>query len=136
MQGLSAFITPPVPIPASVRMALAAQLTPHETAALDRLAERTLDLLSAALQGYSETPPLTPTNPGAITATVEQAYDEGGALTINYFSPARGAVTTRQVEPIRLYERNGVRYIEAWCGNDDDTRTFRLDRIMQVAANA
>lgn len=61
------------------------------------------------------------------------AYDRRVALTVEYFSPARGERVVRTIEPVMLFERNGATYVEAWCHLDDDIRTFRLDRILRVS---
>ena len=53
-----------------------------------------------------------------------------------YYSPAQGVETTRTIEPVLLYERNGAAYVEAWCQLDGDTRTFRADRIMRIVEQA
>ena len=71
-------------------------------------------------------------DPAAIRTAVQLAYAERGALTIQYFSPNSGETTTRTIEPVMLYSRNGAEYVEAWCQREDDTRTFRLDRILRV----
>lgn len=72
--------------------------------------------------------------PESIAAAVQQAYQSRGSLTIDYYSPYRGEHTTRTIEPISCYTQSGSAYVEAWCQLENDTRTFRLDRILRVHA--
>jgi proteasome accessory factor C len=71
-------------------------------------------------------------DPAGIQKAVQSAYEQRGAITIEYFSPARGEKTVRTIEPIMLYTRGDVQYVEAWCRLDGDTRTFRVDRILRI----
>ncbi|MBK9750820.1 MAG: hypothetical protein IPO91_29215 [Chloroflexi bacterium] len=109
LQGLGAKVSLPATIPDAVRRWLADQLPAQQVTALDQLAARTTDAFAQALDGHTEPPPITPDNPDDICAALQQAYNFGQAVTIDYFSPARGAVTTRCIEPICWYERGARR---------------------------
>jgi hypothetical protein len=77
--------------------------------------------------------PIAQGDPDAIRAAVERAYTEQTPLTIEYFSPAQGVPTRRTITPLQPIHWNGqVGYVLAHCQLDDDTRTFRLDRILRV----
>ncbi len=63
----------------------------------------------------------------------ERAYRENRALTLDYFSPARGELTRRTLEPVvPPLERGGLWYVEAWCQSEAAERTFRLDRVVRL----
>lgn len=140
-QGLADFVPMPLTIPASAREAVSvcAQADVGRSGgttssdALNEMASRVLNALARAVQGEVAAPPVESEAPAAIRAALRQAYESGQRVVVDYFSPARGAVTTRQIEPLRWYERGGATYIEAWCGLENDARTFRLDRVLRVA---
>lgn len=132
-QKLGAFVPQNIAIPGAARAWLTAQLPNGEADRLETESEILIDRLAQIIQGKNISPPMIQQeNPTNIRAAVQSVYEERGALTIEYFSPVRGERTIRTIEPVMLYERNGAEYIEAWCRLDDDTRTFRLDRILRV----
>ncbi len=51
------------------------------------------------------------------------------ALALRYFTAARDEVTERTVDPLRVFEIDGVSYLEAWCRRAEGMRVFRVDRI-------
>jgi len=68
---------------------------------------------------------------GSVFADVDRAIAERRRLRIRYYSPARDALTEREVDPIRLFAV-GHTYFEAWCRLSEDRRTFRLDRVAEI----
>ncbi|WP_153503734.1 helix-turn-helix transcriptional regulator [Cumulibacter manganitolerans] len=56
------------------------------------------------------------------------------AVRIDYWTASRDEVGSRVVDPIRLFRVDGVDYLEAWCRRAEAVRTFRLDRIGDLAA--
>lgn len=51
------------------------------------------------------------------------------AVRIDYWTASRDEVSTRIVDPIRVFRVDGLDYLEAWCRRAEAVRTFRLDRI-------
>jgi proteasome accessory factor C len=68
---------------------------------------------------------------GSVFATVDRAITERRRLWMRYYSPARDALTEREVDPIRLFAV-GHTYFEGWCRLSEDRRTFRLDRVEEI----
>ena len=69
------------------------------------------------------------------TANLErlrEAVDEGEQLEIDYYSYARDEMTTRVVDPTRLFHAFGEWYLAAFCHRADDERLFRVDRIRKI----
>src|SRR5439155_15003850 len=62
-------------------------------------------------------------------AEVRHALDQGRALHLSYYSPAREQATERDVDPVQLRSVEGRWYLEAWCRLAEGMRLFRLDRI-------
>lgn len=69
-----------------------------------------------------------------VVATVADALAAGRRLRMTYWVPARDESTERDVDPIRMFTSDGVPYLVGWCRRVDDVRTFRLDRVLEVAA--
>jgi len=132
-QKLGAFVSQEIRIPGAAREWLTQQLPVGSADSLEAESQTLVDRLAQAVRGHSVSPAvIQQQDPTAVRTAVQSAYEQRGALTIEYFSPARGEKTTRTIEPVMLYERNGAEYVEAWCRLDDATRTFRLDRILKV----
>jgi proteasome accessory factor C len=64
---------------------------------------------------------------------VRAALDQGRALHLSYYVPARDETTERDVDPMRLLVVEGRTYLEAWCRRVEGVRLFRLDRVADVA---
>lgn len=132
-QKLGAFVSQDIFIPGAARDWLTNQLPPSSADGLEVQSEALIDRLAQTIRGKFTPPPIIqPENSNAVRTAVQSAYEQHGALTIEYFSPARGEKTVRTIEPVMLYDRNGAAYVEAWCRLDEDTRTFRVDRILRI----
>lgn len=135
-QKLGAFVSQNITIPGAVRTWLTQQLPAGSADSLEAEGNILIDRLAQSIRGHSPSPAvIRQTDLPAIRSAVQSAYEQRESLTIEYFSPARGEKTIRTIEPVMLYERNGAEYVEAWCRLDDDTRTFRIDRILKVIAD-
>jgi hypothetical protein len=135
-QKLGSLVSQDIPIPGAAREWLTRQLPAGSADSLENESSILMDRLVQTVRGHSTSlAVIQQEDPASVRTAVQSAYEQRGALTIEYFSPARGEKTTRTIEPVMLYERNGDEYVEAWCRLDDDTRTFRLDRILRVIAN-
>lgn len=64
-----------------------------------------------------------------VVDTVTNALADGHRLRLDYLTASRDAVTTREVDPQRIFSRDGQTYLEGYCLLADDVRFFRLDRI-------
>lgn len=64
-----------------------------------------------------------------VLGAVRRALGAGRRLEIVYTTASRDAVSTRQVDPIATFVREGHEYLDAWCHTARGQRFFRLDRI-------
>jgi proteasome accessory factor C len=53
-------------------------------------------------------------------------------LDLDYFSYSRDEMTTRRVDPERVFHALGAWYLAAYCHRAEDERLFRVDRIRAV----
>ncbi|MFI5085350.1 MAG: helix-turn-helix transcriptional regulator [Actinomycetales bacterium] len=60
---------------------------------------------------------------------LQRAAATGGLVRLDYFVRGRGELTTRTVEPRRVFGLDSVWYVEAWCRSAGGLRNFRLDNI-------
>jgi proteasome accessory factor C len=69
----------------------------------------------------------------AVRDDVDRALRDHRELTIEYASATSDEVTTRTIQPQRLFTVDGVSYLEAHCLMAGALRTFRLDRVRTSA---
>lgn len=62
----------------------------------------------------------------------EQAVREHRRLHVTYLVPGRDETTERDVDPMRVVGLDGRWYLEGWCHRAQDTRLFRIDRIVDL----
>lgn len=67
--------------------------------------------------------------------TLAEALDARGEVLMRYVD-ARGQETERWIRPFRVREQRGRLYLIAHCYRADGLRTFRLDRIVALIAEA
>lgn len=67
-----------------------------------------------------------------VAATVRQALRDSRAVTIEYYSASRDALSARVVDPIRVVLVGDHSYLEAWCRQAEGVRLFRFDRIVDA----
>lgn len=60
------------------------------------------------------------------------AVAEHQRVEIDYYSFARDEMTTREVDPWRVFHAFGAWYLAAWCHRAGDERLFRVDRVSGV----
>jgi len=68
-------------------------------------------------------------------AHLERLQEAAGAaeqVEIDYFSFARDEMTTRVVDPWRVFHAFGAWYLAAWCHRAGAERLFRVDRVRAV----
>ncbi|GAB2794359.1 helix-turn-helix transcriptional regulator [Streptomyces sp. NPDC054796] len=99
----------------------------------DALRRATAKLEEAAGEsaGASSRLSVTFESEGGVFAAVDRALAERRRLWIRYYSPARDELTSREIDPIRLFAV-GHTYVEAWCRLSEARRTFRLDRVAEI----
>lgn len=68
----------------------------------------------------------------ATLAEVQRAIADQARLRLEYLVPHRDEITSREVDPVRVFSRDNIWYLEAWCLNADAVRIFRLDRIRSL----
>lgn len=84
-----------------------------------------------AFQGGSVPYPIARALP--LPPTIAEALESGGQVRMRYVD-ARGRETERVVRPLRVAGRGGRLYLIAHCNERDAQRTFRLDRVVEMAA--
>jgi len=67
-----------------------------------------------------------------VLPVLQRAVAEQRALRIRYYSATHDEVSDRTVDPLRVFEAEGRRYVEAWCRQAEGLRIFRADRIERV----
>jgi DNA polymerase-3 subunit epsilon len=65
--------------------------------------------------------------------TIAEALESGGRVQMRYVD-AHGQETIRAIRPLRVHEQRGLLYLVAHCYRADALRTFRLDRVIELAA--
>lgn len=60
---------------------------------------------------------------------VRRALETGNQLQIEYYSASSDEVSSRRIDPLRLFARDGHWYVDAHCYKAGDERRFRVDRI-------
>lgn len=68
----------------------------------------------------------------AYSASIREALAAGRRLHLSYYVPARDETTERDVDPMRLLVVEGRSYLEGWCYRAEETRRFRLDRVLDL----
>jgi predicted DNA-binding transcriptional regulator YafY len=124
-----------------------ARLSPLEAKALlwalefigDRLPIGDDDPLASAREkieaaiGEDRLPPIelgrVQTANSAVAAAITRAIREDRVVDIEYWTEARGAITTRSIEPHLLVNARDAWYVVGWCRRAEEQRTFRLDRV-------
>jgi DNA polymerase III epsilon subunit family exonuclease len=64
--------------------------------------------------------------------TISEALEGGGRVRLRYID-AYGRETVRAIRPLRVQEHRGLLYLQAHCYRAGALRTFRLDRVVEMA---
>lgn len=64
--------------------------------------------------------------------TIRDAIDRRERLELDYYSYARDEMTTRRVDPTRVFHALGAWYLDAYCHRAEAERLFRVDRVQAV----
>ncbi|HNS32683.1 MAG TPA: exonuclease domain-containing protein [bacterium] len=81
-----------------------------------------------------ETSEINYVNTSMILKTIEDAIDQGREICIKYKN-RNYELTTRHIEPVRVFNENGKMYLDAFCSLKNAGRKFRLDKILEVIDN-
>jgi proteasome accessory factor C len=63
---------------------------------------------------------------------LREAVEQGTQVELDYYSSARDEMTTRVVDPERVFHAMGAWYLGAWCHRAQGDRLFRVDRVRAV----
>lgn len=135
-RGLADMVQLPVQIPAAVEQWLAGHLPDEQPDHLAQMSAAMVADLRRTLAGYTSVGGVVADDDlDTVRGALTQAYEQAAAVTVDYFSPAQGQVVRRTIEPLLpLTVQHGAEYVEAWCQLEQDTRTFRVDRVVRVVA--
>lgn len=67
-----------------------------------------------------------------LLGVLRDAVDAGERVELDYHSYARDELTTRRVDPTRVFHVLGAWYLDAFCHRAGAGRRFRVDRILAV----
>jgi proteasome accessory factor C len=65
---------------------------------------------------------------------LQDAAADDERVEIDYYSFARDEMTTRVIDPWRVFHAFGTWYVAAWCHRAEAERLFRVDRVRAVRA--
>ncbi|MFT4298293.1 MAG: WYL domain-containing protein [Aeromicrobium sp.] len=130
------FMSRPLRIDADEAAALIVALrTLRDTAGTEHagVVDTTLAKLQSAVAGAAEAENtvavvVEPVDPSVLGA-VREALSRGRSMEIVYAPASRDALTTRRIDPLATFTRDGREYLDAWCHRAVGHRFFRLDRI-------
>jgi proteasome accessory factor C len=97
-------------------------------------ARRAIAKIESAAGAVAHRPAATDPDPvdNPAAAAVREAVRAGRALSIEYYSASRDALSTRTVDPIRVVLIAENSYLEAWSREAEGVRLFRFDRIVDA----
>jgi len=106
----------------------------EEAPALRSALEKLEDVLGKdMLEGLTGRVEVGSSGQGARTlAALRRAAQRHERVEIDYYTAARGELTTRRVDPEHVFSAIGHWYVVAWDSNRDEERLFRTDRIRAV----
>lgn len=98
--------------------------------------DSTLAKLENAVEGNQVASVQVPPRERELTAfrtTLAEAIRADRQVRLGYHVPARDEDTERTVDPIAVVLHQGVSYLDAWCHQAGERRSFRMDRVLSVA---
>ena len=63
---------------------------------------------------------------------IRDAIEGHARVEIDYYSYARDEMTTRRIDPARVFHALGAWYLDAYCHRAEGDRLFRVDRVQAV----
>ena len=70
--------------------------------------------------------------PEATLGALRAAIGDGTQVELDYYTYGRDELTTRRVDPARVFSDHGNWYLHGYCHRAEDERVFRVDRIRDV----
>ena len=128
MQELAQELELPAPLDKAALKAMSDQLPLAQQRRLERAVKGQLEKLRERLPEPREVGAAQPT--AGTAQTLEDAVTEGHSLQIVYQPPPPRPPITRTVVPLRLEKWGAHTYLVAHCLQRNDTRTFRVDRVI------
>ena len=74
--------------------------------------------------------------PEATLETLRRAVGEGTQVELDYYTYGRDELTTRIVDPARVFSDHGNWYLHGYCHRANAERVFRVDRIRDARPSA
>jgi proteasome accessory factor C len=68
----------------------------------------------------------------SMLADARRAVQEHRRVRLRHHAYGRDEVTERDVDPMRVVNLDSHWYLEGWCHRAQDTRIFRLDRVVEL----
>lgn len=68
----------------------------------------------------------------ATLEALQRALADRRQIDIEYYAYGRDELTTRRVDPARVFSDQGRWYVSGWCHRADAERVFRVDRIRSI----
>jgi proteasome accessory factor C len=72
--------------------------------------------------------------PEATLDTLRRAVGDGTQVELDYYTYGRDELTTRLVDPARVFSDHGNWYLHGYCHRAEGERVFRIDRIRDARA--
>ncbi|MCK9265803.1 exonuclease domain-containing protein [bacterium] len=69
-----------------------------------------------------------------IRKNIQEAMNDGREICIKYRN-RNFEISTRRIEPIKIYNESGKWYLNGFCSLNNVNRRFRLDKILEVIDN-
>lgn len=129
-QEVGAYLPLPMALPAGLREAIGAQLTPAQQSAAEAAVRQLVAALDQSRRGYHALPnPVAPPQTVDPRPLIEAALAAQQDLQITYAGGGRNDQSVRRVTPYYLETRHQIAYLIAWCHLREAERVFRVDRI-------
>lgn len=74
--------------------------------------------------------------PEATLDTLRRAVGDGTQVELDYYTYGRDQLTSRLVDPARVFSDHGNWYLHGYCHRADGERVFRVDRIRDARPTA
>lgn len=68
-----------------------------------------------------------------VISVLQRAIAERKTIDMEYLVASRDELSRRRVDPVEVFTRDGARYLDAWCHQAGARRSFRLDRMSDLA---
>jgi proteasome accessory factor C len=94
--------------------------------------ERALTKLSAFEDGSDNLLKIKLTTPTSHLLEMQNSIKDGTVIQIEYLVGSRNEISSRKIEPEKIFADGGKWYVQAFCKLSLASRTFRLDRIRDI----